>query len=78
MTKDNQHELPHRLGYSITEFCKAVPVSRVGFYRMQRRGEAPAVCRIGKARVVIRRETAEQWLKDREEKPVALGGSIAE
>jgi predicted DNA-binding transcriptional regulator AlpA len=77
MAKDDQREAPPRLGYSITEFCKAVPVSRVEFYRMQKRGEAPAVCRIGKARVVIRRETAEQWLKDREVLSVALLGEAA-
>jgi hypothetical protein len=69
MAKDDQREAPPRLGYSIMEFCKAAPVSGVEFYHMQKRAEAPAVCRIGKARVVIRRETAEQWLKDREVVP---------
>jgi len=77
MAKDDKREAPSRLGYSITEFCKAVPVSRVEFYRMQKRGEAPAVCRIGKARVVIRRETAEQWLRDREALPAMQLGEAA-
>jgi predicted DNA-binding transcriptional regulator AlpA len=77
MAKDDQRKAPPRLGYSIAEFCKAVPISRVEFYRMQKRGEAPAICRIGKARVVIRCETAEQWLKDREVLPAVQLGEAA-
>jgi predicted DNA-binding transcriptional regulator AlpA len=53
------------LAYSVSGFCKAVGISQRTFYGLRERGEAPPMARIGR-RTVIRREAAEQWLRDRE------------
>ena len=53
------------LAYPVPAFCKAVGISVRTFYGLLERGEGPAIVKIGR-RTVIRREAADQWLKDRE------------
>jgi len=56
---------PEPATYTIDGFCGFVGISRRGWYRMEKRGQAPPTIRVGRKRL-IRRETADQWLKDRE------------
>jgi len=53
------------LAYPVPAFCKAVGISVRTFYALVGRGEGPPIIKIGR-RTVIRREAADQWLKDRE------------
>jgi excisionase family DNA binding protein len=55
------------LAYSIKEFCAAIGISKRTFYNLNKLGEAPLTTRIG-GRVLIRYETANRWLADRENK----------
>ncbi len=52
--------------FSIIEFCQYCRISRSFFYLLQRQGKGPALTRIG-ARVLIARDTVDEWLKSREE-----------
>lgn len=53
-----------RLGLTVDEFCAAVPMSRVSYYRMRKANKGPPECRVGGAsgRTIIRRQDAEEWL----------------
>lgn len=57
---DRAMRLDTRKALSITEFCAAYGISRSTFYRLQRKGEAPAVMQVGRVRR-IRVEEAEAW-----------------
>ena len=54
------------LADTINEFCARVRISRRTFYTLLERGEAPPIIRIGRRRL-IRRATAEAWLRAREQ-----------
>lgn len=58
------------LAFTVKEFCKAVGISVRTFYALQKRGDGPAVTRIG-GRVLIRHGTAERWLEAHEERDAA-------
>lgn len=45
---------------SVRAFCLAHGISRSFFYRLLRRGEGPAVVKVG-ARTFITREAAQRW-----------------
>lgn len=51
--------------FTIEEFCKAHRISRGTYFNLQARGEGPTVMRLGK-RVVISREAAARWRRERE------------
>ena len=53
------------LAYTVPDFCKAVNIGVRTFYSLLERGEAPPITKIGR-RTLIRREAAEQWLRDQE------------
>jgi predicted DNA-binding transcriptional regulator AlpA len=55
----------NKLAYTVPAFCKAIGISIRTFYVLQERNEGPPLTRIGR-RVLIRRESGEQWLRDRE------------
>lgn len=52
--------------YSIKEFCKAHCISRSMYTILKRDKIEPEIIRIGK-RILITVESAEKWLKDRED-----------
>jgi hypothetical protein len=52
--------------FSVDQFCRFVGISRTLFYAVQRQGNGPALTRIGR-RVLIAKDTANEWLKGREE-----------
>jgi hypothetical protein len=54
-----------RDAYSIHEFCERHCLSRASFYNLQKIGKAPRVLRVGQ-KVLVSREAAEQWRRDRE------------
>ena len=57
---------PYRGGaYSVSEFCEAHRLSVPMFYKLQKRGEAPDITKIG-ARTIITYEAAKRWRRDRE------------
>ncbi len=56
--------------YSIAEFCRAHRVSRAFFYVLQKRGEGPAVMKVGK-RTLVSDEAAKHW-RERMERAAAL------
>jgi len=56
-------EMP--LMYTVGEFRSLARISKTSFWRLQGRGEAPRLIRVG-ARVYVSRETAEQWVRQRE------------
>jgi hypothetical protein len=51
--------------YSITEFCKRHSISVPMYYKMRLQGLGPAEFRLG-TRVLITREAAAKWRKERE------------
>jgi predicted DNA-binding transcriptional regulator AlpA len=51
--------------YGIETFCAAHNISRSTFYNLMRAGEAPRLIRIG-SRVLISREAAADWRRERE------------
>jgi predicted DNA-binding transcriptional regulator AlpA len=53
------------LAYSIKDFCRAIGISTRTFYNLRQNGEAPPITRIG-GRVLVRHETANIWLEERE------------
>jgi predicted DNA-binding transcriptional regulator AlpA len=50
--------------YSILEFCRRHGISRPHFYRLREQGLTPVEFRLG-ARVLITREAAEAWRRER-------------
>lgn len=54
-----------KLAFSIDEFCKAYGICRASFYNLAKRGQAPAVMRVG-ARRLISAEAAAEWRRGRE------------
>lgn len=58
--------------YSIAEFCQAHRVSRAFFYVLQKRGEGPAVMKVGK-RTLVSEESAKDWRKRMESVAVLQG-----
>ncbi len=53
------------LALSVKEFCQSVGISHRTFWNLVNRGEAPPLVRVGR-RVLIRTDTADAWLKERE------------
>lgn len=53
------------LALSVAEFCRLTGISRRTFYNLANRNEAPPTIQIGRRRL-IRREAAEEWLRDLE------------
>ena len=51
--------------YSIEEFCRAHRFSRAQYFNLKREGKAPREMRVGN-RVIISREAAADWRRDRE------------
>jgi len=51
--------------YSIPEFCQAHGFSRASYFNLKKMGKTPREMRVG-ARVLISREAAEQWRRERE------------
>lgn len=54
-----------QLAFSIKDFCRSISLSKSSFWKLVRNGTAPPMARIGH-RLVIRREAAEAWLKEKE------------
>jgi predicted DNA-binding transcriptional regulator AlpA len=52
--------------YNINEFCQRHGLSRSAFYNAINVGEGPRLMRVG-SRVMISREAAEEWRREREE-----------
>jgi hypothetical protein len=50
---------------TIAEFCSANRISQGLFFKLKRRGEAPAEFRVGR-RVLITTEAADKWRQERE------------
>jgi hypothetical protein len=57
--------------YSVAEFCRAHRLSRAFFYILQKRGDGPAVMKVGK-RTLVSDEAAKHW-RQRMETAVSLG-----
>jgi hypothetical protein len=55
----------HTGAYSIAEFCRAHRLSRAFFYILLKRGEAPAVMKVGKRRLVSE-NAAKDWREQME------------
>ena len=53
--------------FSIIEFCEFAGISRSLYYSLKSDGDGPAETRL-RGRVLIRKETAVEWLKSREGK----------
>ena len=53
------------LMYTVAEFRKLARISESAFWRLQQRGEAPKVIRIG-ARTYVSPEAASRWVRERE------------
>lgn len=54
-----------RHALTIPEFCRRYSISRSSFYNMLRDGESPKTMRV-RHRVLISRESADEWAKGRE------------
>jgi predicted DNA-binding transcriptional regulator AlpA len=52
--------------FDILEFCHRHAISRSAFYNSVKNGTGPRLMRLG-ARVLISREAAEQWRREREQ-----------
>jgi excisionase family DNA binding protein len=52
--------MPDTDAFSFEEFCNRHRICRATLYNLIKRGEGPAVMRVG-GRVLISREAAEQW-----------------
>ena len=55
-----------REAFTIDEFCRAHGFSRAHYFNLQKLGDGPRVMRVG-SRVLISRESAADWRKDREQ-----------
>jgi predicted DNA-binding transcriptional regulator AlpA len=70
---------PGALAYNVRQFCGVVGMGTRTFWKLIKRGDRPPLTRIGR-RTLVRREAADKWLKDREEKTAvneAEGGFFA-
>jgi hypothetical protein len=52
--------------FSITEFCTAHRISRATFYNLLAAGEGPRTMKVGN-RVLISRDAAADWRREREQ-----------
>jgi predicted DNA-binding transcriptional regulator AlpA len=59
-----------RDAFDIIEFCHRHAISRSAFYNSLKAGTGPRIMRVG-TRVLISREAAEQWRREREQDTVA-------
>ena len=57
--------------YSIANFCTAHDISRASYYNMRTDGKAPREMRVG-SRVLISREAAEAWRRQREDEAASI------
>jgi hypothetical protein len=62
MQKDKQQPPTETLAFSIESFCKAHALSRPFLYQLWKRGEGPAIMKIGR-RTLITIEAATEWRK---------------
>ena len=60
------------LAFTVTEFCQAHRVSRRLFYLLIKRGQGPAVMKIGH-RTCVSVEAAAAWRREREKEAAELG-----
>ncbi len=51
--------------YSLNEFCAAHRIGRAFYYKLKAQGLGPREMRLG-SRVIITREAAERWRRERE------------
>ncbi len=56
--------------YNIIEFCQRHGLSRSSFYNLEKIGQAPRCMRVG-ARIMISKEAAADWRREREAAPAA-------
>jgi predicted DNA-binding transcriptional regulator AlpA len=63
--KATRRHLPQDVDcYSVVEFCRRHGISRPHFYRLRRLGLTPPELRLG-TRLLISRESAEAWRRER-------------
>jgi predicted site-specific integrase-resolvase len=65
MAKSKQQRRGDADAYSIDEFCERNGISRAFFTTLRSRGLAPRVMKVG-GRVLISKEAAAEWRRDRE------------
>lgn len=63
--QEQGHADNDRHAFSIEEFCKGHGISRATYFTERRRGHGPREMRVGK-RVLISREAAAAWRRERE------------
>jgi hypothetical protein len=63
--------------YSILEFCTRHDLSRSAFYNLEKLGQGPRLMRVG-TRVMISKEAALDWRREREAAPAAVAPAGAE
>lgn len=56
---------------TIDQFCKAIPMSRATYFRLQRNGMGPRTVRVG-GRVLINRTEINAWQKRRRGRVIGL------
>jgi predicted DNA-binding transcriptional regulator AlpA len=56
--------------YNVIEFCTRHGISRSAFYNSLKAGQGPRLMKVG-TRVLISKEAAEQWRREREQPEVA-------
>lgn len=73
MSKKSTDENPNFLGekdaYTVIEFCLRHGLSRAAFYKLEPLGQAPRIMRVGGNRVMISKEAAADWRREREGTP---------
>lgn len=62
--------------YNIIEFCQRHGLSRAAFYNLEKIGQAPRIMRVG-GRVMISKEAAADWRRERECVPAKLESKAA-
>jgi hypothetical protein len=65
MSKSKQQRRGDADAYSIDEFCERNGISRAFFTKLRSQGLGPRVMKVG-TRVLISKEAAAEWRKDRE------------
>ena len=51
---------------TIDEFCSDYSIPRRTLYHLWSKGDGPPRCQLSERRILIRREAAEKWLRERE------------
>ena len=59
---------------TLTEFCENYRVSRREVYNLWGRGAGPRFKRVGKRKIIILVDDAEEWAHSDTETPQAMGG----